>query len=189
MSSHQRIETGRLCIRLIDEKDGTVIQMAAAAREIADTMISIPHPYPDGEAQRFIARRLQEMASGRAACFVVENKDSRAFLGLAEIREIEKEHMQGELSFWLIPGAWGYGYMSEILPEILDFGFECLGLNRIYAHHMVRNPSSGKVLKKSGFKQEGYLRQRVRKWGQFEDVLLWAIIRQDWLHHEGMKDL
>ena len=36
------------------------------------------------------------------------------------------------------------------------------------------------ILEKNGFKQEGLLRQRVRKWGQFEDVSLWAILRQEW---------
>jgi [ribosomal protein S5]-alanine N-acetyltransferase len=35
-------------------------------------------------------------------------------------------------------------------------------------------------LQKNGFIQEGVLRQRVRKWGVFEDVKLWAILRQDW---------
>jgi RimJ/RimL family protein N-acetyltransferase len=45
---------------------------------------------------------------------------------------------------------------------------------------MLRNPACGRVLEKNGFKLEGLLRQRVRKWGQFEDVSLWAILRKDW---------
>ena len=45
---------------------------------------------------------------------------------------------------------------------------------------MLRNPGSGRVLEKNGFRQEGLLRQRVRKWGQFEDVALCAILLQEW---------
>ena len=45
---------------------------------------------------------------------------------------------------------------------------------------MVRNPASGRVLEKVGMKREGLLRQRVRKWGVFEDVILVAILRDDW---------
>lgn len=41
---------------------------------------------------------------------------------------------------------------------------------------MVRNPASGRVLEKLGMKPEGVLRQRVRKWGVFEDVVLMAIL-------------
>jgi RimJ/RimL family protein N-acetyltransferase len=70
--------------------------------------------------------------------------------------------------------------MSEALKPVLCFGFEELSLNRLYAYHMARNPASGKVLKKNGFVQEGLLRQRVRKWGVFEDVVLLAILREDW---------
>jgi len=66
------------------------------------------------------------------------------------------------------------------LKPVLRFAFEDLGLNRLCAYHMVRNPASGKVLQKNGFVQEGLLRQRVRKWGVFEDVALLAILRRDW---------
>jgi RimJ/RimL family protein N-acetyltransferase len=70
--------------------------------------------------------------------------------------------------------------MSEVVQPVVRYGFDVLGLNRLYAYHMLRNPVSGHVLEKNGFKQEGLLRQRVRKWGQFEDVALWAILRQEW---------
>jgi len=45
---------------------------------------------------------------------------------------------------------------------------------------MVRNPASGRVLQKIGMKREGLLRQRVRKWGVFEDVVLLSILHDDW---------
>ena len=45
---------------------------------------------------------------------------------------------------------------------------------------MTRNPASGRVLERNGFHREGVLRQRVRKWGRYEDVALWALLREDW---------
>ena len=33
-----------------------------------------------------------------------------------------------------------------------------------------------------GMKREGVLRQRVRKWGQFEDVVLMALLREEWVN-------
>jgi len=38
----------------------------------------------------------------------------------------------------------------------------------------------GGVLEKIGMKREGLLRQRIRKWGVFEDVVILAILRGDW---------
>jgi RimJ/RimL family protein N-acetyltransferase len=174
------LETPRLRIRPLERSDASAIQKAAAAREISDTMISIPHPYPAGEAERYIARQQAERKDGRSATFAIEQKSEGGFLGLIEVRDIDREHSQGELSFWLTVGTWGRGYMSEAVQAVVRYGLEELGLNRLYAHHMLRNPASGGILEKNGFHQEGLLRQRVRKWGQFEDVALWAILRQEW---------
>jgi RimJ/RimL family protein N-acetyltransferase len=174
------LETPRLRLRPLELSDASAIQKAAGAREIADTMISLPHPYPAGEAERFIIRQQSEREAGRSVTISIEQKPEGWFCGLIELRDIDCEHLQAELSFWLAVDAWGQGYMSEVIHAVVRYGFASLGLNRLYAHHMLRNPACGRVLEKNGFKLEGLLRQRVRKWGQFEDVSLRAILRKDW---------
>jgi ribosomal-protein-alanine N-acetyltransferase len=179
------LETTRLWLRPVERSDTSEIQRTASVREIADTMISLPHPYPAGEAERYVATQQAERESGHSAAFTIEQKLGGCFCGLVEVRDIDREHSQGELSFWLNVEAWGHGYMSEVVQTVLRYGFEVLGLNRLYAYHMLRNPASGRVLEKNGFRQEGLLRQRVRKWGQFEDVALMAILRQEWQDPPG----
>jgi len=174
------LEPPRLRLRPLELSDTSAIQKAAGVRESADTMISLPHPYPEGEAKRYIARQQAERENGRSVTFTIDQKAEGWFGGLVEVRDIDREHSQGELSFWLVVEAWGQGYMSEVVQAVVRYGFEGLGLNRLYAYHMLRNPASGRVLEKNGFRQEGLLRQRVRKWEQFEDVALWAILRQEW---------
>lgn len=179
------LETARLRLRPLELSDSAAIQKAASVREIADTMISLPHPYPAGEAKRYVALQHSEREAGHSATFAIEHKSAEVFYGLVEIRKIEREHSQAELSFWLVVDAWGQGYMSEAVQAVVRYVFEGLCLNRLYAYHLLRNPGSGRVLDKNGFKQEGLLRQRVRKWGRFEDVVLWAILKQDWLDTQG----
>lgn len=174
------LATSRLRLRPLQLGDAPVIEATAHAREIADAMISLPHPYPQDEASRYLAHVQAEREAGRSIAFAIEDWSDGAFLGIVELRAIEREHAQGELSFWLTPDVWGRGIMSEALQGVVHYAFVALGLNRLYAYHMLRNPSSGRVLEKNGFRQEGLLRQRVRKWGQFEDVVLWALLREDW---------
>jgi RimJ/RimL family protein N-acetyltransferase len=81
----------------------------------------------------------------------------------------------------LLPTCWGKGYATEAGRAALRFGFEHLELNRIWAYHMVRNPASGRVLAKVGMEREGLLRQHVRKNEVFEDVVLMALLRQEWV--------
>ncbi|HEY9657869.1 MAG TPA: GNAT family N-acetyltransferase [Allocoleopsis sp.] len=181
MAAHPPLETDRLILRPLNSADAPAIQEKVSMMAIADTTISIPHPYPDGEAECYITRQLDASEAGYAITFGLERKSHSGICGILEVREIEQEHAQAELSFWIAAEFWGQGYMSEALKPVIAFGFNHLRLNRLYAYHMLRNPGSGKVLQKNGFVQEGVLHQRVRKWGVFEDVALWAILRQDWL--------
>ena len=96
------------------------------------------------------------------------------------LREIDTEHSQAEMGFWIEVESWGKGYATEAARAVVRSAFDQLKLNRVYAHHMVRNPASGRVMEKVGMKREGLLRQRVRKWGVFEDVVLLAILHDDW---------
>lgn len=187
MTAPATIETARLLLRPLTAADAPAIQARASDYAIAHITLAIPHPYPDGAAETYIHRQETQFQVGRSLTFALtlrqaetENLGVAECLGVIELRDLEPDHAQVELGFWLGADAWGKGYMSEAVGGVVRFSFEQLDLNRLYAYHMVRNPASGKVLQKNGFVQEGYLRQRIRKWGVFEDVTLWAILRRDW---------
>jgi [ribosomal protein S5]-alanine N-acetyltransferase len=174
------LETKRLLLRPPRPEDAPVVARLAGRREIADTTISIPHPYSEEQARQWIAASADLFANGKSVVFGLEVRDGRALVGAVGLREIETEHSQAEMGFWVAVEYWGQGYTTEAALAVLDYGFNHLGLNRIYAHRMVRNPASGRVLAKVGMKPEGVLRQRVRKWGVFEDVVLLAALRSEW---------
>ncbi len=173
-------QTNRLKLRPLFLSDAKAIQEAASSQEVAKNMISIPHPYPEKEADRYIKRQIKEFKQRRSVTFVLEEKTNQAFLGLIEVRDIDWEHWLAELSFWLKFEAWGQGYMSEALPCVLAYVFKDLNMNRLYAYHLVKNQASGRVLEKSGFVQEGVLRQGVKIYGVFEDVILKSLLKQEW---------
>ena len=54
-------------------------------------------------------------------------------------------------------------------------------LNRIYATHLKKNPASGKVMKKIGMKKEGILRQHVKKWGEYEDLVYYGLLKSEFI--------
>jgi RimJ/RimL family protein N-acetyltransferase len=181
------IRTERLFLRPVRVEDLSEVQDAAGRREVADTMISIRHPFTQADATRYVGSRIAAMEQARGVAFTLRTHAS-AFVGFAELRDIEREHALAELSFWLAVDCWGRGYMAEALAAILRNAFRDLDLNRVYAHHMVRNPASGRVLSRLGFQVEGRLRQRVRKWGRFEDVVLQALLRSEWSEKAGQSD-
>jgi [ribosomal protein S5]-alanine N-acetyltransferase len=156
------------------------LRRLAGRREIADTTISIPHPYSEQQALQWIAGNAELFAKGKVVVFGIELKTGDTLAGGIGLRDIDTEHSQAELGFWIAVEYWRKGYATEAARAVIAFGFEELGLNRIYAHHMARNPASGRVLAKIGMRLEGLLRQRVRKWGVFEDVVPLALLREEW---------
>jgi RimJ/RimL family protein N-acetyltransferase len=148
---------------------------------VADTMISVPHPYTIEYAERWVEQCEVAFQQGSAAHFGVALKDAPADLvGYAGLRDIDREHRQAELSFWIGEGYTGQGFAVEAGRAVLEYGFRELHLNRVCAHHMVRNEASGKVLARLQMQREGRLRERVYKCERFEDVYLWAVLHRDW---------
>jgi RimJ/RimL family protein N-acetyltransferase len=180
VTAQPELTTDRLLLRPFAQEDAPALQRLASQREIADTMISVPHPFPAGEAARRIRRSAEAFGGGSGVHFAITLRANPELIGAIELREIDPEHSKAELSLWIASGWWGQGYATEAVPRLLAYGFDEVGLNRITAHHMTRNPASGRVLLKCGFKCEGLLRKDVRKWGVFEDVVLVAILREEW---------
>src|SRR6266403_2128677 len=60
------------------------------------------------------------------------------------------EHRQGDLGYAVHPDHWGKGFATEALRRILEFGFENLSLERIWATADVRNVASWRVMEKAG---------------------------------------
>lgn len=172
MDEQTATRTERLLLRAFGPADADEFAALAGAFEVADTMISIPHPLAAGFAAEWVGHP-------RPARFAVCEPDTGRLVGSAELRDIDPEHAQAELSFWVGRPYWGRGYATEAGAALVRHGFGPLGLNRIYAFHMARNPASGRVLARLGMRQEGLLRQRVRRWGRFEDVLAYAVLRAD----------
>ncbi len=153
----------------------------AGRREIADTMISIPHPFSEEQAREKIASYQIELEQGKAVHFAIQLKSSKQVIGAVELRAIDAAHKTAELSLWIGVEWWGQDFASEAAQVMVDYGFKHLGLNRIYGYHMIRNPASGRVMEKISMKKEGLLRQCVWKWDRFEDVVLMAVLREDWV--------
>jgi ribosomal-protein-alanine N-acetyltransferase len=179
VSATPTLRTARLVLGTFTPEDAPELQRLAGAREIADTTVSIPHPYDLDHALAWIGQQRREAVRGRATNFAIRLLPDATLIGSAGLRDIDPEHLQAELGFWIGREWWGQGYAREAAEAVIQFGFDSLGLNRIYAHHMARNPAAGKVLEASGMRREGLLRQRVRKWGVYEDVVVYATIRDD----------
>ena len=70
--------------------------------------------------------------------------------------------------------------MTEAIRAVIAFGFERMNLNRIEADADARNPASGRVLEKVGFRREGIQREQFFENDTFNDLMLFALLRRDY---------
>jgi RimJ/RimL family protein N-acetyltransferase len=91
----------------------------------------------------------------------------------------------GNIGYELDPRYWGRGFATEAAREMVRFGFEELGLHRIWSWCVADNIASARVLEKLGMRREG--RQREAKWykGRWWDTLLFGILEQEWRANGG----
>ena len=176
--SVEQLFTPRLRLRRLRQPDAPRLAELGGERAIADTMISVPHPFPPTLAADWIAQ--QSAPTAEQETFAICPRDDPQLIGSIRLVDLDCEHGVGELSFWIGRPFWGSGFATEAGGVVVAWAFEQLDLNRLQAYHMVRNTASARVLAHLHFRPEGILRQRVRKWGVFEDVVICGLTRDDW---------
>ncbi len=174
------IETDRLRLRPMRESDAERVQLLAGDREVAVTTGGIPHPYPEGEASRWIATHPALRAEEKAEVYAIAERDGDLLIGAIDLRRTEFIHIY-EVGFWVARERWGEGICTEALIALIDHAFgRDEYLMRIFAYSFPENPASWRVQKKAGLRQEGMLRQGLSRLAEPRDAVLHAIVREDW---------
>lgn len=169
------LTTARLVLRPFALSDAAEVQRLAGAREIADTTLHVPHPYPDGAAEAWIGGHAAAWAARDALTLAVTERPGGALVGAIGLI-LALPDRRAELGYWIGVPWWNRGYATEAGRAIMAHGFATLGLHRVMARHFARNPASGRVMQKLGMEREGVLRQHVLKWGAFEDLVVYAVL-------------
>lgn len=173
------LETLRLTLRPFSLSDARDVMCLAGDRDIADTTLNIPHPYTDGMAEAWIETHEPGYETDSSVTFAVVRRDRARLVGAMALT-IDRRFNKAELGYWTGRPYWNNGYATEAAKTVVDFGFSDLRLNKIYARHLARNPSSGRVMEKIGMQQEGIARQDSMKWEEYEDMVLYGILLEDW---------
>ena len=169
----------RLVLRPFVPGDAPDVRRLAGDPDVASTTATIPHPYPNGMAEAWIASHRARLVAGTDVVYAVTRprEDAGPILIGAIGLILDPPDRGAEMGYWIGKPFWGRGYATEAARGIIDYGFGMLGLTRIHAHHMVRNPASGRVLEKAGMTFEREVPEGIIRWGKPEDVRMYAITR------------
>lgn len=172
------VETARLRLRVVVETDLPALMKAHGD---ADAVRYIPYePWKDmTEAAAWFEKARNRIAADEAIQWVVEEKAGGAVVGTAVLFNFNAGAKSAEVGYLLAPAVWGRGYMKELLPAMVRFGFDTLKLERLEAKIDPRNVASGVVLERAGFKKEGHQRRNYHTKGETSDTGLYGLLRSD----------
>ena len=85
-----------------------------------------------------------------------------------------------EISCVLAPNARGKGYGVEATQLMVDYLFLSKETPCIQATTHIKNTASQRVLEKVGFRREGTMRKRSFIRGEWTDIILYSILREEW---------
>jgi RimJ/RimL family protein N-acetyltransferase len=140
---------------------------------------------PD-RVRNWIDGSLSRWKTGLGCTWTTVRKSDAVVVGQVTLTKRDEERTWG-LAYWVHPACWGSGYATESAQRVVDFAFQELSANRIWAAAAVWNDASLKVLQKLGMAylkdtQEGYsLDDRTIPTKEFE------LARSVWIERQAMR--
>lgn len=98
-------------------------------------------------------------------------------IGSCQLNSISPVHRSAELQIRIgEEEVRGKGFGTEALKQLIRFGFDDLGLRRIYLKVFAHNEAALATYRKVGFVEEGCLREAVFIAGSWRDVVIMALL-------------
>jgi RimJ/RimL family protein N-acetyltransferase len=107
------------------------------------------------------------------------------FIGRCGLKRKDDEPRVAELWYLLDPADQGNGYAVEAARALVRFGFEELGLHRIYADVDPRNLPSARLLERLGMRREGHFVKDIWIKGEWCDTVIYALLADEWFTATG----
>lgn len=102
-------------------------------------------------------------------------------IGVVNVTQIDNRNNKCHWGFYMgeigVPRGCGaiMGFMG------LEYFFEKLNIRKICSEVFAFNKASIKYHKKLGFREEGYFLKHILKNGDYEDIVVFALLKDEWL--------
>ncbi|WP_409290283.1 GNAT family N-acetyltransferase [Peribacillus sp. SCS-37] len=183
VSVFPKMGTNRFLLRKIEQKDAPQLFHYFSKDEVTkyydlDTFTNL------SQAEELIASWGERFDQKIGIRWGIADKKTNKIIGSVGFHNWVKEHYKAELGFEVTPEYWRQGVMTEVLPFILSYGFNEMGLHRIEAMYDPENTASKATLFKQGFTFEGILRQASFEKGRFCDAAVCSLLKSEWSQAE-----
>lgn len=119
----------------------------------------------------------EHVETGEVAQMIICLAENDKPIGCVYIRDIDNKNKKGEYGIFIgEDDARGHGVGTKAAGLMLKYGFEELGLHRIYLRALEGNDRAVRSYEKAGFVREGFLKDDVCIDGEFISVVWMAAV-------------
>ena len=174
------LQIDRLILRDFVEEDWRDVHQYDSDPEVVKYMPFGPNTEQDTKA--LIAKNIgfQKAQPRTVYIFAIIDKQDSKVIGSCSIELSSDGDKQGEIGYVLNRSYWNQGLITECARKVISFGFEQLGLHRIYGGCDPANIASSRVMEKLGIKKRDIYGNMSSGKGAWRDFLLYAILEQEW---------
>jgi [ribosomal protein S5]-alanine N-acetyltransferase len=178
LSNLPAIETERLLLRKITLSDAS--DMFEYGCDPAVSKYTTWSTHTSIEDTKYFIKTLLKMYKKRELVdWGIVHKAENKFIGTCGYVAWSMTNSRAEMGYALGSKYWNQGYMSEAVNAMMEFGFREMQLNRIEGKCKADNIASARVMEKVGMKLEGILRQQIFVKGEYWDLKMYSILRED----------
>lgn len=178
VSNHMQpvISSERLVLRPFRPSDAQAVQHLAGDYRVAEPTANLPHPYPDGAAEEWIAAHPSAFATRSSVVYAICLAKDEELVGAISLSLMSDVHHRAELGYWIGFPYWSRGICSEAAKVLISYGRSEFQLTRIVCRCLSRNIGSARVMEKAGFVREGHLIKDINHRGKYEDLFLYGLV-------------
>lgn len=121
----------------------------------------------------------EQVCGGETADLLITRNGER--LGVISlVPEGDTAERVAEIGIWLHPTHHGNGYEMEAARLITEHGFKQLNYHKFFGRVHADNEASHRIWEKLGFEKEGELRDQTFTKGEYEDVVYYGVLEDEW---------
>jgi len=135
----------------------------------------------------FIDESFRRFTKENAQGFFIKHVPSNDYVGTIKLDKINRNNMNAEIGLMIgEKRLWGQKIGAKAVLILLKYAFEVLNLHKVIGGTEEHNIAMQKLFLRSGFKQEGRLRQENNINGIFSDGFYYGILKNEYLGKESV---
>ncbi len=174
------LETPRLFLRKMKVTDAKDMFEYACREDVTRYLLWSPHPGLE-HTREYLSFVQNEYREGNFYDWAIVLKEREKMIGTCGFASVDLPNNSAEIGYVVNPAYHNFGFATEAVLSVLEFGFLEMGLHRIEARFIVGNKATRRVMEKCGMRFEGIRRGSAFVKGSYVDVGSYAILKNEYI--------